>query len=81
MAGIALVTAHSAARTYLVGGGVIYLLLFAYGLIVDRTSEANVVPLNEADNWLHLGLGVAMVALGLILGGRPAATAADRPVV
>jgi hypothetical protein len=25
------------------------------------------VPLNDADNWLHLGLGVATVLLGLVL--------------
>jgi hypothetical protein len=24
------------------------------------------VPLNDADNWLHLILGVAMVGLGLV---------------
>jgi hypothetical protein len=31
-------------------------------------ATANFVPLNTADNWLHLVLGVAMVGLGLWLG-------------
>ena len=26
------------------------------------------VPLNTADNWLHFGLGVGMVGLGIALG-------------
>jgi hypothetical protein len=30
----------------------------------------NFVPVNSADNWLHLGLGVGMLALGVVLG-RP----------
>ena len=60
-------TAHGA-YWYLVGGGVVYLLLWLYGLLVDHDSAANFVPVNTADNWLHLGLGVGMVALGLATG-------------
>lgn len=56
------------ARTFLVGGGAIYLVLFVYGLLVDHGSQANFVPLNDADNVLHLLLGVGMVGLGLMLG-------------
>ncbi|MBF6175053.1 DUF4383 domain-containing protein [Nocardia blacklockiae] len=55
------------ARGFLLGGGVIYLLLWLYGLLIDRSSDANFVPVNNADNWLHLGLGAGMVLLGLIL--------------
>jgi hypothetical protein len=69
--GIALARTHRGARSYLIGGGAIYLLLLVYGLIVDHGSEANFVPLNTADNWLHLGLGIGMIALGLILGRHP----------
>ncbi|GGP54424.1 DUF4383 domain-containing protein [Saccharothrix coeruleofusca] len=58
------------AASYLVGGGVVYLLLWLYGLLVDHDSAANFVPLNDADNWLHLGLGLGMIALGLTLGKR-----------
>ena len=52
---------------YLVGGGVIYLALTVYGVLIDHDSAANFVPVNSADNWLHLVLGIGMVALGLVI--------------
>ena len=55
------------ARAFLVGGGIVYLALTIYGWLVDQDSAANVVPLNAADDWLHLALGVGMTALGLLL--------------
>ncbi|MGV9820801.1 DUF4383 domain-containing protein [Nocardia xishanensis] len=57
----------NAAVGFLIGGGVIYLALWLYGLIVDQASSANFVPVNTADNWLHFGLGVGMVVLGFAL--------------
>ena len=57
------------ATSYLVVGGVIYHVLAIYGAVIGNHSAANFVPLNTADNWLHLVLGLGMVALGLI-GGR-----------
>lgn len=68
--GLAMARSAGGARLYLIGGGVIYLLLWIYGLIIDHGSAANFVPLNNADNWLHLGLGVGMIILGLVFGGR-----------
>jgi hypothetical protein len=56
----------SGARAYLIGGGVVYLVLWLYGLIVGETSGANFVPLNTADDWLHLFLAVGMIALGFL---------------
>ena len=58
---------ESASRSYLIGGGAIYIVLWIYGLLIDKTSEANFVPLNGADDWLHLILGVGMIGLGLAL--------------
>jgi Domain of unknown function (DUF4383) len=66
--------APSAARSYLVGGGVIYLVLWIYGLVIDKGSSANFVPVNNADNWLHLLLGIGMVALGVALGRTATST-------
>jgi len=65
--GLAAARTYNASRTFLIGGGAIYLALLVYGLIVDHNSDANFVPVNDADNWLHLILGVGMIALGLAL--------------
>lgn len=76
VAGLALARTVGGARTFLVGGGAIYLALWVYGLVVDKDSGANFVPLNSADDWLHFALGIGMIGLGLILGrGRGAPTA------
>lgn len=53
---------------YLIGGGVLYLVIWLYGLLIDQASSANFIPVNTADNWLHVVLGVVMVALGILLG-------------
>jgi hypothetical protein len=66
--GLALARTWSGARAFLIGGGAVYLVLWLYGVLIDLDSDANFVPVDDADNWLHLGLGVAMVALGLALG-------------
>ncbi|KUH40321.1 hypothetical protein ATE80_02590 [Streptomyces kanasensis] len=70
VAGVLMSRAASTARTYLIGGGVIYLVLWLYGLIIDHDSSANFVPVNNADNWLHLVLGLVMIALGVALTRR-----------
>lgn len=77
--GLVAAATATAARAYLIGGGVVYLALWLYGLLVDEHSQANFVPLNDADNWLHLGLGLGMVALGLVLPRRTTATTTHRP--
>ena len=64
VAGLALMRTASGARAYLIGGGIIYLALWLYGLIVGQDSSANFVPLNTADDWLHFLLGVGMIGLG-----------------
>ncbi|MBM0236275.1 DUF4383 domain-containing protein [Micromonospora sp. ATA32] len=67
VAGLALSRSVSGARMYLIAGGAIYLVLWLYGLVIDLKSGANFVPLNGADNWLHLFLGLGMIALGVAL--------------
>ena len=71
VAGLAMSRTVTGARTFLVGGGAIYLVLWLYGLVVDQRSGANFVPVNGADNWLHLLLGVGMIALGLLTRRDP----------
>ena len=73
IAGLALARSWDGARTYLIGGGVIYLVLWLYGLFVSAGDDANFVPFNTADDWLHFGLGVGMITLGyLTTRSRPA---------
>jgi hypothetical protein len=76
LVGIALARTWDGAKTFLIGGGVIYLLLWILGLI----GGANWVPANTADDWLHFVLGAGMVAAGFLLGREPMAgtTAATR---
>ena len=71
LAGIAAAKRYASSRNYLIAGGVIYLVLWVYGLVIDKNSKANFVPVNTADNWLHFGLGVGMIALGLALTDDP----------
>jgi Domain of unknown function (DUF4383) len=42
-------------------------VLWLYGLLIDHGSAANFVPVNGPDNWLHLVLALAMIALGVLL--------------
>jgi hypothetical protein len=66
VAGLTLARTWTGARTFLIGGGVIYLVLWIYGLIVAQDSSANFVPVNTADDWLHFLLGLGMIGLGFV---------------
>lgn len=66
-AGLLLARTATGARSFLLYGGVIYLVLFVYGLVVPGDSAGNFVPLNTPDNILHLVLGAGMIALAMIL--------------
>ncbi len=80
VAGLAAAASWSGARLYLIGGGAIYLVLWIYGLVIDKSSDANFVPVNDADNWLHFVLALGMIGLGVALGRRETtATTTGRP--
>jgi hypothetical protein len=66
VAGLALAVRAVTAMLYLVVGGIVYLLLWIYGLSIERGSDANFIPVNLADDWLHFGLGIGMIGLGVI---------------
>lgn len=78
VAGILMARTPAQSKNFLLYGGIIYLVLWIYGLLIAPDSPANFVPVNNADNWLHLVLGLAMVALALLLSrntdGRARAT-------
>ena len=68
VAGIALSRTWDGARTFLIGGGLIYLVLFVYGAIFHGEKGSNWIPVNWADNILHLLLGAGMIVVGFALG-------------
>ena len=70
IAGFALARTYAAARAYLLGGGLIYLGLWLYGLLTEGGSDARVLPLNGADDWLLGGLGAVMLLLAVTLAGQ-----------
>lgn len=64
--GLLAATRASLSKLYLLGGGVAYLGVAAYGFVVEQSSDANFIPINDTDNLLHVGLSSAMILLGLI---------------
>ena len=74
VAGVVMARTFNGARSFLIGGGIVYLVLFLYGLVINHDSAANFVPVNAADNWLHLALAIGMIGLGVLLSRRTADT-------
>jgi hypothetical protein len=68
VAGVATAMSPMASRNYLLWGGVVYLVLFLYGLFVVGLDDLNLIPMNWADNWLHLALAAGMILLGVFVG-------------
>lgn len=68
IAGLALAGSASGARTYLLGGGAVYLALWLFGAV----GGGEWIPVNRADNLLHLGLGLGLTALGVVTARRAA---------
>ena len=64
--GILAARRHDWSKLYLIGGGVAYVLVSAYGFIIDETSDANFLPINTADNFLHVVLSLALLGAGLV---------------
>ena len=70
--GLVLAKTADGARTFLVGGGAVYLALWVIGLV----GAGDWIPVNTADNWLHFALGAGMIALGLVASRGTARTVA-----
>ena len=69
--GLVLAKTADGARTFLVGGGVVYLALWLVGVI----GAGGWVPTNTADNWLHFMFGIGLLGLGFVAGRSTARTA------
>jgi hypothetical protein len=77
VAGLAAASSWAMSKNYFIWGGAIYVALWLYGLVIDETSSANFIGVNMAAHWLHLALGVTMIAVGYLLSRR---VTADRAV-
>jgi hypothetical protein len=66
VAGLVLARTPGGTRAYLVGGGLVYLLVALYGAVVPADSGWNFIPVDRDDNLLHLGLGLGMFGLGIL---------------
>jgi hypothetical protein len=61
---LGLASARSAARTYALGVGLLYLVLSLWGFVDGDNVLVGLVPVNDEDNVLHLILGLTGVAAG-----------------
>lgn len=71
IAGLIVAARATASRMYLIWGGVIYFVVWLYGLFAVGNDQLNILPVNDADNWLHLGLALGMVLLGIFVNRAP----------
>ena len=71
VAGLLVAARATASRMYLIWGGVIYFVVWLYGLFAVGNDDINFLPVNHADNWLHLVLALGMVLLGIFVNRAP----------
>lgn len=80
LAGLALSRFSDSARWYLRVGSGVAVVLWVFGLLVDRDSYSNFLPLNTVDDWAYFV--IALVLFGLSFLSRdvtPASPKAHRP--
>ena len=70
VAGLLAAARASSSVGFLVGGGILYAGVFVYGVLIEQGGDLDILPVNDADNILHLGLALGMIALGLIGAAR-----------
>ena len=79
LAGLALAGSWFGARLYALGFGTVYLLVAALGFAAgDGESILGLIPVNTADNWLHVAIAVLGILAGLLTPTAPAPTTTGR---
>jgi hypothetical protein len=71
LVGFALSRGPRAARAFLIGGGVVYFLLWQFGTVIDPA----LVPFHSANVGVHLSLVASMIGLAVLSGDRERASA------
>lgn len=80
LAGLSLSRFSDSARWYLRVGSGVAVVLWILGLLVDRVSYSNFLPLNTVDDWAYFVIALVMVGLSFLSRDvTPAATTAHRP--
>jgi hypothetical protein len=64
VAAVVVATTRDGARGFLLAGGIFFVVIALLGVV----GALNWLPSDSADNWLHLGLGVSMIAMTLLPG-------------
>ena len=59
--GILAARRHRTAVQYLLAAGILYVVLFVYGLIASETGDENFIPTNNGDDVLHAVLALALL--------------------
>jgi Domain of unknown function (DUF4383) len=76
IAGLALAGTAAKARLFCIGYGIVYVLVTILGFVVgDGGLLLSLIPINTADNLLHLAIAVTGIGIGLsspARAGRPA---------
>lgn len=64
--GLAVAASYASSRGYALGLGVVYIIVAIWGFIIgDGNSILSIIPVNTADNILHLLIGIAGIAAGM----------------
>lgn len=63
LAGLALSRLPGTSLLYLRAGGILAAAIWIFGLLVDKHSMANFLPLNTVDTWLYFVLALGMIGL------------------
>lgn len=65
VAGFSLSRSRRGAQAFLIGGGVVYFLLWQFGAVVDAT----LVPFHTANVGVHLSIVASMIGIAVLSGG------------
>jgi hypothetical protein len=77
--GLSLAGSWFGARLYAIGFGATYLVVAAIGFAVgDGESILGLIPVNTADNWLHVAIAVLGLVAGAITPSAPAPSTVGR---
>jgi hypothetical protein len=66
LVGLALATRRRGAHAYLIGGGVVYVLLWQFGTAADPA----IIPFQTDNVTVHVSLVLTMIGLAMLSGGR-----------